>query len=265
MRPYLSLFRIRFINGLQYRAAALAGISTQFAWGFMEILAFSAFYRANPDAFPMEFSHLVSYIWMQQAFLALFMPWGVGGNAVETIVSGNIAYDLARPMDIYNRWFFETIADRVSRAALRCAPILVVAAMLPEPFRMTLPSNLFQLLMFFISAPTAMFAVTAYCLIDYMSAFYTMSRYNVTFVIFADFLAGGYVPIPFFPEPFRKIAELLPFAAMQNMPLRIYSGDIAGAEAVKGVGLQLFWFAAMLVFGKLLMKHSLKRTVTQGG
>ncbi|MCL2057940.1 MAG: ABC-2 family transporter protein [Oscillospiraceae bacterium] len=265
MRAYIALFRVRFINGLQYRAAALAGLSTQFAWGFMEILAFAAFYRADPSAFPMEFSHLVSYIWIQQAFLALFMPWGLGGGAVETIVSGNISYDLARPMDIYNRWFFETIADRASRAALRCAPILIVAFILPQPFRMTLPGGLFQFAMFAVSVPMAMLTVTAYCLIDSISTFYTLSRYNTIFVILADFLAGGYVPIPFFPEPFRKVAELLPFAAMQNMPLRIYSGDIAGIDAARGIGLQLFWFAAMLAFGKLLMRRSLRRVIAQGG
>ncbi|MDR2525385.1 MAG: ABC-2 family transporter protein [Oscillospiraceae bacterium] len=265
MKQYFSLFRIRFINGLQYRAAAFAGLTTQFAWGFMEILAFSAFYRANPAAFPMEFSQLVSYVWIQQAFLALFMPWGVGGNAVEAIVSGNIVYDLARPMDIYNRWFFETIADRVSRATLRCAPILMVAFILPPSFRMALPSNLWQLSMFLISAVSAMCVVTVYCLLDYMSAFYTMSRYSAIFVILADFLAGGVLPIPFFPAPFRKVVELLPFAAMQNMPLRIYSGNISGTDAVRGIGLQLFWLAVMLIFGKWLMKRSLKRTVTQGG
>jgi ABC-2 type transport system permease protein len=265
MNQYISLFRIRFIKGLQYRAAALAGLMTQFAWGFMEILAFLAFYHTNPTAFPMKFSHLVSYIWMQQAFLALFVPWGFNGDAVETIVSGNICYDLARPMNIYNRWFFEMIADRVSRAALRCFTILIVAFILPAPFRMTLPSDLFQFSMFIIAAPIAMFAATSYCLIDYISTFYTMSRYNAVFVILANFLSGGYIPIPFFPEPFRKIAELLPFAAMQNMPLRIYSGDIAGMNAVQGIGLQIFWFAAMLIFGKLLMKRSLKQVIAQGG
>jgi len=139
MKQYRSLFRIRFINGLQYRAAALAGLSTQFAWGFMEILAFTAFYRANPAAFPMEFSHLVSYIWIQQAFLSLLMPWGGASEAVESIVSGNIAYDLARPIGIYNRWFCETVAGRISRAALRCAPVLIIAFLLPPPFRMSLP------------------------------------------------------------------------------------------------------------------------------
>ncbi len=265
MKKYLSLFRIRFINGLQYRAAALAGLTTQFAWGFMEILAFSAFYRTDSAAFPMEFSHLVSYVWIQQAFLALFMPWGVGGNIVETIVSGNISYDLARPINIYNRWFFETVADRVSRAMLRCIPILIAAFLLPHPFRMTLPSDYFQLSMFLISVPAAMFVVTAYCLIDYMTAFYTMSRYNVIFVILADFLAGGYIPIPFFPEPFKKVAEILPFGAMQNMPLRIYSGDISGLDAIRGIGLQIFWLAVLLFLGKSLMRHSLKRIVTQGG
>ena len=72
-RVYGSFFRLRFINGLQYRAAAYAGVATQFAWGFMEILLFHAFYQTDPAAFPMEFSQLAAYVWLQQAFLALFM------------------------------------------------------------------------------------------------------------------------------------------------------------------------------------------------
>ncbi len=43
MNKYLSFFRLSFTMGLQYRAAALAGIVTQFAWGFLEILVFWAF------------------------------------------------------------------------------------------------------------------------------------------------------------------------------------------------------------------------------
>jgi len=265
MKEYISLFRIRFINGLQYRAAAAAGLATQLAWGFMEILAFSAFYRADPGAFPMEFSHLVSYIWIQQAFLALFMPWGVGGGPVELIISGDIAYDLARPMDIYSRWFCETVADRISRTALRCAPVLIIAFALPQPFKMTLPPSLLQLFLFIISVILGMSVVTSYCMIDYMSAFYTMSRFNEIFSIMADFFAGGYIPLPFFPAPLLKIIELTPFAAMQNMPLRIYSGDIAGLDAVKGIALQGFWFVVLLLAGKMLMRKSLKRVITQGG
>ena len=48
MRKYLSFFRIRFSMGLQYRAAAAAGIVTQFVWGGMEVLVFRAFYPLQP-------------------------------------------------------------------------------------------------------------------------------------------------------------------------------------------------------------------------
>ena len=63
MKKYLSFFRIRFIAGLQYRAAAWAGIATQFAWGGMTILMFWAFYQSGENNFPMTFPQLSSYIW----------------------------------------------------------------------------------------------------------------------------------------------------------------------------------------------------------
>ena len=63
---------MRFIMGLQYRTAALAGIITQFFWGAMEILIFVAFYRTDAAAFPMSMEATSSYIWLQQAFLAFF-------------------------------------------------------------------------------------------------------------------------------------------------------------------------------------------------
>lgn len=116
MKKYYALFRIRFINSLQYRAAALAGLATQFAWGFMEISAFSAFYRTNPAAFPMEFSQTVSYIWMQQAFLALFMMWFWEHDIAALIMEGSIAYEMVRPLDLYNRWFCQIAANRLARA-----------------------------------------------------------------------------------------------------------------------------------------------------
>ena len=75
MKKYVSFFRMRFLNGLQYRAAAAAGLFTQFAWGLMEILLFAAFYRAQPAAFPMTFGQTVSYIWLQEAFLAMYTVW----------------------------------------------------------------------------------------------------------------------------------------------------------------------------------------------
>lgn len=264
---YLAVIRIRFINGLQYRTAALAGMVTQFAWGFMELLAFAAFFKANPAAFPMEFSQTVSYIWLQQAFLALFMTWYFDTEIFDAITNGGIAYELARPMDLYSRWYCQSIASRLSKTVLRCSPILIVAFIVPEPFRMSLPVSIDQFMLFLISAVLSLGVVVAFSMIVYITTFYTLSPRGVRYIsaVLADFMAGATVPLPFFPPGFRAVAELMPFAAMQNMPLRIYSGNIAGMAAVRGICLQLFWLVALVLLGRLMMKSALRRVVVQGG
>ena len=267
MREYRSIFRIRFINALQYRAAAAAGMATQFAWGFMEIFAFSAFYRANPGAFPMEFGQTVSYIWMQQAFLALFMMWFWENDIAQSITSGGMAYELVRPVDLYGRWFCQAAANRMARAALRCMPILVVAFALPEPYGMSLPPNALQFAMFLVSVFLSLGVVVAFSMLMYISLFYTLSPMGVRLIVavLSDFLAGATVPLPFFPAPFRFVAELLPFASMQNMPLRIYGGNISGSGAVIGIATQVFWLVALLAAGRYAMGRALGKVVVQGG
>lgn len=192
MKKYLATFRIRFSNSLQYRGAALAGMMTQFAWGFMEILVFWAFYQANPATFPMEFSQTVSYIWMQQAFLALFMVWFFEAEIFDAISSGGIAYEMVRPIDLYGRWFCQSTANRLSKAVLRCLPILLIAFAVPEPFRMSLPADGVQFLLFVISAVLSLCVVVAFSMLVYIVTFYTLSPMGVRILsaVLADFLAG---------------------------------------------------------------------------
>ena len=114
MRKYLAFFRLRFSTGLQYRAAAVAGIVTQFFWGAMELLAFRAFYQADPEAFPMSFQATASYVWMQQAFLALFAAWMFENEIFQCIRDGSVAYELCRPVDLYAMWFARSAANSSS-------------------------------------------------------------------------------------------------------------------------------------------------------
>lgn len=141
MKKYWSFFRMRFLGSLQYRAAAWAGIATQFAWGFMKLLMYRAFYEAGPAAFPMEFSQLATYIWLQQAFLMLFNTWRYDNDIFESITTGGVAYELSRPVPVYSMWFVKCIASRVASTALRCLPVLVVAFLLPAPYRLNTPES----------------------------------------------------------------------------------------------------------------------------
>ena len=233
----------------------------------MELLLFQAFYRGDPAAFPMTFQQTVNYVWVQQAFLALFMTWFYEFDIFSAITSGAIAYELVRPLNLYGRWFCQTCATRTAKCVLRCAPILLVALLIPGPLRMTLPADFPQLLLFLLSTALALLVVVAFSMLIYISGLFTISAVGARVIAAAavDFLAGATVPLPFFPAKLRAVVDLLPFAAMQNMPLRIYSGNIAGMDALRGLLLQAFWLAALVALGWLWMRRALSKVIVQGG
>ena len=267
MRKYLSFFRLRFTMGLQYRAAALAGIVTQFVWGFMEIMVFRAFYKADAAAFPMTFAATASYIWLQQAFFAFFAAWMMENEIFDSILNGNIVYELCRPIDIYNMWFSRSVATRLSRAVLRCFPILIVAVILPYPYGIDTPASICHFLLFLLTLVLGLAVTVSFCMLIYILTFFTISPQGlrIFFTSTVEFFAGAIIPLPFFPEKMQRIMEVLPFAAMQNVSLRIYSGSMSNAQMQRAVVLQVFWLFVITAAGKLLCRFAEKKVTVQGG
>lgn len=267
MKKYFSFFRLRFVMGLQYRTAALAGIFTQFFWGAMTIMTYRAFYRADASAFPMTLSATSSYLWLQQAFLAFFAAWMMDNEIFDTILNGDIAYELCRPIDIYNMWFSRNIANRMARAVLRCFPILIVAAFLPEPYGIAAPASPLHFGLFLVTLLLGLAVTVSFCMLIYVLTFFTVSPQGLRMLFSStvEFFAGAIIPLPFFPEKIQRIMELLPFASMQNVALRIYSGSMSSAEMERAVILQIFWLIVLTLTGKLLCRVAVRKVTVQGG
>lgn len=266
MKKYIAFFRLRFTMGLQYRTAALAGVATQFAWGFMEILMFHAFYEASPGSFPMSLTATVSYVWLQQAFLAFFVVWMMENEIFQAIIDGNIAYELCRPIHIYDMWFFRSIANRLSKAILRCFPILILAVFLPGSYGISRPSG-GDFILFLVTLFLGLMVTVAFCMLVYALAFFTISPEGLRILIVSvvEFFSGAIIPIPFFPPGIQRILEILPFASMQNVPLRIYGGSMSGTEIERAVLLQVIWLFLLVISGKVLCRLAERKAVVQGG
>ena len=267
MNKYLSFFRLRLNTGMQYRTAAAAGMVTQFVWGIMEMLALRAFYESDQTAFPMTLPAACSYVWLQQAFLALFMGWIMENEIFSSILDGNIAYELVRPIRIYPMWYARSLANRLSKAALRCVPILLIALLVPAPYGLSAPAGAKSFLWFLCTMLLGVLVTVAFTMLIYMLSFFTLSPdgLRIVFMSVIEFCQGAILPLPFFPDGIRQFMELLPFASMQNVPLRAYSGDLSGVALQKAVLLQLFWLFALIALGRLLERFALKKVVVQGG
>jgi ABC-2 type transport system permease protein len=267
MIAYYSVLRLRLLNGMQYRAAALAGVATQFFWGFMYIMIFEAFYEYSPYNPPISLKELITYIWLQQSFLAFIMLWFRDNELFNLITSGNIAYELCRPCEIYGFWYAKLLASRLSSALLRCFPILIVAFFLPKQYRMTLPPNLLTGLLFLVTLFLGLFLLVAISMFIYISVFYTMSPIGSTLMIgvLGEFFAGLIIPIPLMPEWLQNIAYMLPFRLTADFPFRVYSGHIPQDEALIGIVAQLVWLVVLVWLGRVAINNALQRVVVQGG
>jgi ABC-2 type transport system permease protein len=267
MKVYYSVLKLRLLYGLQYRAAALAGVATQFFWGFMYIMIFEAFYDHSLYTPPISLKELITYIWLQQAFLAFIMLWFRDNELFHLITSGNIAYELCRPCDMYGFWYAKLLAQRLSSALLRCFPILIVAFLLSDPYRMTIPPNLAAGVLFLLSLILGLLLLVAISMFIYISVFITMSPVGslLVFGVIGEFFAGLIIPIPLMPEWLQNVAYLLPFRLTADFPFRVYSGHIPQNEAIIGIFEQFVWFMILVWLGRIAMNKVLRRVVVQGG
>ena len=266
------MFNIRLIAGMQYRAAAWAGVATQFFWGAIQLLIFHAFYEsaglnAPGAASPMSFGQLADFIWMRQAFLALVMLWSMDNELLDMIATGNVAYELTRPLSLYSFWFARILAFRISRTILRCFPIFIVAFLLPGSWGFHLPRDLQALVLFIPSLFLAALLVTALSMLICLLTFVTLNPHGARLLIgvAGEFLMGAIIPIPFMPPLLQRITSFLPFRYTADFPFRVYSGNITGTEALLGLGTQVFWLLTLVGLGFWGFRSALRRLVIQGG
>jgi ABC-2 type transport system permease protein len=264
---------MRFIAGMQYRAAAWAGVATQFFWGGMELLIYSAFYRASgvqleaDAAAPIAFRQLADMVWLRQAFLAMVMLWSQDAELLNMVVKGDAAYELCRPFTLYSFWFARLLATRFARTLLRCFPILLVASFIPEPFRFHLPPDPAQGLVFLAALLLAAFLVVAISMYIYLITFITLESVGARLLVGVggEFLMGALIPIPFMPLPLQRALDFLPFRYTADFPFRVYSGNIPFQAALSGLGVQCCWLVLLVAGGLLGFRAVQRRILIQGG
>ena len=89
----------------------------------------------------MNYSSIVTYIWLKEALLVLCNTWAADNDLFAMITNGDITYELCRPVSIYSMWFSRTIGARIAEAIMRCIPVLLCAFLMPKAYRISLPVN----------------------------------------------------------------------------------------------------------------------------
>ena len=156
------------------------------------------------------------------------------------IKSGNIAYELCRPQDLYFMWASKILGERLSQTALRFLPVIIVSIILPSPYNLSLTTNISVILLFILSMILSSILMTSLVLLYHVICLFTLDEKGIVniFMVMSDVLSGLVIPIPFFPKYLQNISNILPFRYIGDFPFRLYVGNISINEGLTGILIQ---------------------------
>ncbi len=266
MSTYFALMKARFLTLLQYREAALAGIMTQIAFGLIRVMIIRAFYASAATPPETSLAQVVTMIWLGQAVLGI-IPWNGDGEIMSMMRSGNVAYELARPIHLYTYWYVRALALRTAPTLLRAVPQFLIALFLFPPEWRMVPGSWLSVLAWTPTLLGAILLSAALTTLMSIASMWTLAADGILRITtpIVTLLSGMIVPLLYYPDWAKRALELLPFAGVYELPARVFSGVLEPSAAFGVFALQLFWTAALVLLGRLITARGLGRIVVQGG
>lgn len=247
-----------------YRQAALAGIFVNTVFGVIKLsILLGVTDSAGGPVAGYDEASFSTYTWVSQGLIAIVMLFN-WTELAERVRTGDIAVDLARPIDLQLAWLAADLGRAawglVSRAAVPIAfGALVFGVYVPND-----PTALALLAPAVVLAVVVSFA--GRFMVNLAAFWLTEVRGLVTvYVLVSGFLAGHIIPIQLFPEWLRVLAYTTPFPALVQFPVDLASGQATGWAALGRVAASAGWALGLLAAGRLLQRAATRRLVVQGG
>ena len=260
---YCAVFGMRAKMELQYRGAVLGGVVCQVFFGLILVSLYRALYRSRPQALPLE--TVVSYVWLQQAFFRMLLS--SDNDLADKIRTGDIAYDLCRPVDMYWFYYARIMAQKLVGSLLRGVPMLAFALLLPKGWGLMPPASPAALLCAAASLAMGLMCVSAMENITMGITMRTLDPRGIQALLnlLMTLMAGNVLPLTLFPDAWQRVLFLLPWTQMLDAPIRLYTGVRETAAAAGVLGVQILWTAVLMLLGTELWKRNRKKLVLQGG
>ncbi len=247
----------------QYRGAMLGGIICQVFFGLILIALYRALYAGKPQEIPL--GHVTTYVWLQQAFFRMLIA--SDPDLLDKIRSGNISYDLCRPLDMYGFYYVRIAAQKLTGALMRGIPMLVFASLLPEGWGIVAPASAGALILALAALGLGLLCV---CTLENISMAFTMRTLDPRgmqglLALLMMTLAGNILPLTLFPDSWQKVITALPYAQLLDAPIRLYTGTYAVADAPRILLMQAGWIVVLGAAGLAMWRANQKRIIVQGG
>jgi len=220
-------------------------------------------YTQKPGAFGVDLVQMTTYGVMGMA-LEMFIWSRPQWYMASQVKSGAIDTDLMKPLDFHLYMLARSTGEMLIGAGVLGLPALLVAYIF---LGVQFPPDVLAGLLFVLSL------VLGFLLLFHLNfllgslAIVALDIRHISWAYFSvvRFLGGQIVPLWLFPPFVAIIAEVLPFKGTYYIPISIYIGRLAGADALNALGFQAIWLVALVALSRVLWGMAHRRLVVQGG
>jgi ABC-2 type transport system permease protein len=247
-----------------YRLALLAGMTTNSVFGIIRAsILVAALSSAGTSIGGYDEPKTIAFVWWGQALLGTVNLWGFA-EVKDRVRTGDIAVDFLRPIDPQLAY----LAGDLGRAGInligRGAPAILLGSLL---FDLAWPTSTTGWVVGGVSVFLAVVVAFAGGFVINLLAFWLLEIRGIQllWMITGGLLCGLYLPVPWFPDWLRTIAQWSPFPSMLQNPIDILAGRVVGADIASAVAVQVFWAAVLLALGQVVLRAGRRHLEVQGG
>jgi len=187
----------------------------------------------------------------------------VEGYLSERVREGTIVNELKRPVSLRLQIYCYLIGKTLFNTLTKGLPVLVIGLLFLD---MQTPSML-NAVGFVVALLLSFNLVFAFSFLTSMLVFWTEIGWGIRAMRsnIQDVFSGVLFPLYLLPARVAYFFDLLPFQAMADGPIRIFTMDATGMQMLNIFGLQIFWIIIIAVLGELAWRKAKKKMTVQGG
>jgi ABC-2 type transport system permease protein len=261
---YLKFAMKSFQKQLAYKFEYFVGVLNGFLFIFIFTSLWRAIYEGAESTVDTGFNlnSIIAY-----AIFAMVIRISMSMDDMSTIGkvrSGAIALDLLKPMNYFLMMLSESLGQSMFHWFTRVIPILAVCLIL---FDVSMPVSVAHYALFFAAWGLGYFIMFMINFLFGLIAFWTIETFSFQLMKYGLYtlFAGGIVPIDFFPDWARPVADILPFKYVLYVPTSFIIGHIGGVEALKLLAIQALWVVGLGVMSWMMWSAARRKLVVQGG
>lgn len=264
VRPYLQFARLAFQRRAAYRLANWTGVAVNVFFLLVHSQVLLAFFRARPGALGWTPYEAVLYFAASEALLmvvGIFPDYRY--NLAERIRTGEVVTDLARPVTLLYRELAERYGTALYYLIARFPPVYLTGLLL---YGVAPPLRL-EICLFPVSLVLAIGVSAGLWYVACSSAYFRDTAIGeLSALVFVNTVLGGMVvPLDFYPDWLRTIADFLPFRATLYTPVALLTGKLSGFALAFGLLHQTVWLGALVALSLAIESRGTRRLATQGG